>query len=203
MVVIAYIVDLPYWAISAGLRADCSYQYNILLCALSFLHIAASASAPLHTNGGGRTTTYNGTLALSTLISLLSTSLRLWCFAALGRFFDFQATLKKDHRLVTRGPYAYVRHPSYAGLAGSYVRTLLMLVAAGRSWVGEYTLMGWVSWVGWAVWCAESAVIFAGVPRRVKMEDAALRERFGRKWEEYARRVPYKVVPRIYVVLKW
>ncbi|KAF9489158.1 hypothetical protein BDN71DRAFT_1512362 [Pleurotus eryngii] len=28
MVVIAYIVDLPYWAISAGLRADCSYQYN-------------------------------------------------------------------------------------------------------------------------------------------------------------------------------
>ncbi|KAF4563418.1 hypothetical protein EYR36_003863 [Pleurotus pulmonarius] len=167
------------------------FLHKVLLCALSFLHIAASVSG--HTNGGGGSSSrYDAAMILGTLICLLSALLRLWCFATLGRFFDFQATVKADHQLITSGPYAYARHPSYAGLAGSYLGTILVLFSAGH-WFREYALLGLAGKVVGGIWCAESVVIFVGVPRRANMEDAALKERFGKEWEEFAKRVPFKV----------
>ncbi|KAG2126910.1 hypothetical protein DEU56DRAFT_959007, partial [Suillus clintonianus] len=43
--------------------------------------------------------------------------IRLWCFRTLGRFFTFELGVRKGHKLVTTGPYAVVRHQSYAGAA--------------------------------------------------------------------------------------
>lgn len=33
---------------------------------------------------------------------------------------------------------------------------------------------------------------------RMKMEDAALRAQFGKEWDDWAKRVPYSVIPGIY-----
>jgi protein-S-isoprenylcysteine O-methyltransferase Ste14 len=33
---------------------------------------------------------------------------------------------------------------------------------------------------------------------RISVEDAMLRARFGQEWEDWARRVPYKLVPYIW-----
>ena len=41
--------------------------------------------------------------------------LRLWCYQTLGRFFTWDLAVRKDHKLVTIGPYSIVRHPSYLG----------------------------------------------------------------------------------------
>jgi protein-S-isoprenylcysteine O-methyltransferase Ste14 len=43
--------------------------------------------------------------------------LRAWSIISLGRFFQYQLTIQSGHRVVTSGPYRYVRHPSYAGIA--------------------------------------------------------------------------------------
>ena len=33
---------------------------------------------------------------------------------------------------------------------------------------------------------------------RISIEDAALRKRFGTKWDDWAKRVPYAILPGIY-----
>jgi protein-S-isoprenylcysteine O-methyltransferase Ste14 len=43
--------------------------------------------------------------------------LRAWSIATLGRFFQYQIRVQSGHQVVTGGPYRYVRHPSYTGLA--------------------------------------------------------------------------------------
>ena len=43
-------------------------------------------------------------------------SLRLWCFKCLKEFFTFHVTIKKDHKLITTGPYSLLIHPSVSML---------------------------------------------------------------------------------------
>ncbi len=43
--------------------------------------------------------------------------LRAWSIGTLGRFFQYRIEVQPDHYVVTNGPYRYVRHPSYTGLA--------------------------------------------------------------------------------------
>lgn len=42
--------------------------------------------------------------------------IRWKCYHALGHMFTFEMCIRKDHRLVTNGPYAVVRHPGYVGV---------------------------------------------------------------------------------------
>lgn len=47
---------------------------------------------------------------------LVSGSLfRIWSIQTLGRFFTATVQIKEKHRIITRGPYSIVRHPSYLG----------------------------------------------------------------------------------------
>ncbi|HEV8595415.1 MAG TPA: isoprenylcysteine carboxylmethyltransferase family protein [Thermoplasmata archaeon] len=52
----------------------------------------------------------------------------LWAGRELGRFMMLQIGVVKDHRLIQTGPYARVRHPTYAGAMGlSFGVALLFL----------------------------------------------------------------------------
>src|SRR5881275_3061754 len=42
--------------------------------------------------------------------------LAIWARRAIGSNWSAIVTLKKDHALVTRGPYRYVRHPIYSAI---------------------------------------------------------------------------------------
>src|SRR5437773_11448726 len=42
--------------------------------------------------------------------------LRWWAIITLGRFFTVDVAIEKDHELVERGPFRWVRHPSYTGV---------------------------------------------------------------------------------------
>ena len=63
-------------------------------------------------------------------------SLALWAWAQtlLGRQWSPQVALRADHELIQSGPYAWVRHPLYAALAG--VSIALALVTANGLFVG-------------------------------------------------------------------
>ncbi|CAD6904461.1 unnamed protein product [Tilletia controversa] len=50
------------------------------------------------------------------MLAGLGGGLRYWCFQELSHLFNFTLTVLEDHRIVSSGPYAVVRHPSYTGV---------------------------------------------------------------------------------------
>ncbi|TFY77545.1 hypothetical protein EWM64_g6467 [Hericium alpestre] len=100
--------------------------------------------------------------------------LRLVCYRTLGRFFTFELSLRDKHKLVTGGPYAWVRHPSYTGGVLTFAGYLVCVWGPG-SWLHE---CGWLS--------------------TVRKEDEFLRQEFGVQWDDWVQRVCYRLVPRIY-----
>jgi protein-S-isoprenylcysteine O-methyltransferase Ste14 len=106
----------------------------------------------------------------------------VWLVAAavrtLGKQWALAARLVEGHKLITEGPYGFVRNPIYTGMLG-------MLVATG---------LAMEHWVALDV----AVVLFAvGLVIRVRSEERLLRAAFGEGFEEYAKRVP-AVLPGIY-----
>jgi len=96
----------------------------------------------------------------------------------LGKQWALAARLVEGHKLITGGPYAYVRNPIYTGMLG-------MLIATGLA------MEHWVALIA-------AIVLFgAGMVIRVRSEEKLLSAAFGEEFEEYAKRVP-AVVPGIF-----
>ena len=137
--------------------------------------------------------------AIGSILILTGMVLRLTTYRYLGKFFKYEASIQKDHKLITSGPYALVRHPSYAALIISHLGWVLWNGGDG-SWFRA--LRWWDTLVGkcvfltyfFGVLCGELYLVLA----RMKNEDEALRKCFKDQWEEWARTVPYSVVPGVY-----
>jgi len=113
-------------------------------------------------------------------ISLAAVSVWLMKSAVrtLGKQWAVAARLVEGHKLITEGPYAYVRNPIYTGMFG-------MLLATGLA------MEHWIATIA-------AVVIFAaGLVIRVRTEEKLLRAAFGQEFEDYAQRVP-AVIPGIY-----
>ncbi len=125
---------------------------------------------------------------------------RLWAMRTLGKFFVMEVSLQKDHRLATGGPYALVRHPSYAGYALIVLGDALFLLGDGSylSALGVWERRGWAALLACAVAGRSLFVAAVLMPRRAGREDAVLREEFRREWEAWAERTPYKLVPYVF-----
>ena len=112
-------------------------------------------------------------LALGALLYFPGLGLYLWGLRALGAMFapssGFGVRLQLDHRLVTTGPYAPVRHPMY-----------LAVIAAGAG--------GLLLYRTWSMLLF--AVTMFGLIVRAHREEEALEAEFGAAWEAYRRRVP-------------
>ena len=131
-------------------------------------------------------------------LSIMGGGLRIWCHHELGRFFTWQIAVHDAHELVTTGPYAFARHPSYTGwllmTAGS-----ALLCASPRSLFVASGLAGEVAGqVGAFAGAAYMVWLSRMLLARVGPEDAAMRKEFGDKWDEWARRTPYKLLPWVY-----
>lgn len=136
---------------------------------------------------------------LGTSLILAGTTLRILCFRWLGRHFTFELSVKKDHQLVTDGPYAYVRHPSYAGSTATLMGVILAGVGRG-SWLFECGLWGsssiWgVVGVSWVTFYSVAALLLL---LRVPKEDEVLGDHFKGQWGEWAKRTPYRVIPFLF-----
>ena len=49
----------------------------------------------------------------------------IWARVTLGRNWSGMVTVKQDHELIRRGPYALVRHPIYTGIAFAAAGTVI------------------------------------------------------------------------------
>ncbi|EKM52080.1 uncharacterized protein PHACADRAFT_128237 [Phanerochaete carnosa HHB-10118-sp] len=117
---------------------------------------------------------------------------------ALGKLFTWELTVRNDHVLVTGGSYAVVRHPSFVGMAMLSVGLVLCHFSPG----GYFA-----ECVGWDTFASKAFTVFWGgwillIPTflmtRVNTEDEVLRREFGKQWESYAERTPYKLIPYVY-----
>jgi protein-S-isoprenylcysteine O-methyltransferase Ste14 len=54
--------------------------------------------------------------------------LRRWAIATLGRFYSRRVRTLTDHRVVTTGPYRFVRHPAYTGVIVAHTGMTLVLL---------------------------------------------------------------------------
>ncbi|PPR01156.1 hypothetical protein CVT24_006123 [Panaeolus cyanescens] len=133
------------------------------------------------------------------ILIIIGGSMRLWAMYTLGRLFSFQVGIQQGHHLITSGPYSIVRHPSYMGMQITHVGYLLWHLSAG-SWVRESGLMnsipGLLVVVAYVAFIVGSA--YAITISRMNQEDKMIREGFGKEWEDWAKRVPYKTMPGIY-----
>jgi len=65
--------------------------------------------------------------ALGALLLLAGGGLFVWSHRALRQFWTGDVGLRRDHRLVRHGPYAWVRHPMYTALLLCDVGALLLV----------------------------------------------------------------------------
>jgi protein-S-isoprenylcysteine O-methyltransferase len=117
-------------------------------------------------------------LATGLTVMWIGLALRVWSIQHLGRLFRAVVVIQPDHRLVTTGPYRYLRHPSYTG---ALLAAVGFGVALGH-WTSLLALL-----VGWG----------AGIAYRVRVEEAALRDAFGPAYEDYSARTR-RLVPLLY-----
>jgi protein-S-isoprenylcysteine O-methyltransferase len=116
--------------------------------------------------------------ALGALLVLGGIAIRLRAVRELGRFFRTKVTLLDDHRLVTSGLYAHLRHPAYTGN---------WLTCAGFG-LASGTLAGFAA-----------MILLPGVALlyRIRVEEKVMAERFGPEWTLHAARTR-RIIPGLW-----
>ena len=115
---------------------------------------------------------------LGLLIFIPGAALFTWSMVA-NPFFEKTVRIQTDHghRVVDTGPYAYVRHPGYAGFIGWILSSPLLLASA------------------WALLPALLAVV--GIAIRTALEDRTLQAELP-GYREYAARVRFRLIPGVW-----
>lgn len=153
-------------------------QFNRALLALSFLGFPVLVAAPYLENlvlSNGRVTV--SVLVAGTALEVLGGVLVIRSRRALGKFGAVDITLEDDHRLITDGPYAYVRNPIYSGF--------MALMAGYCVSVGGY-LAGMLS----------LTILFGILRTRTLLEERLLEDRFSDEYRRYRDRVG-RFLPRL------
>ncbi|KAI0328964.1 ICMT-domain-containing protein [Cubamyces sp. BRFM 1775] len=136
--------------------------------------------------------------ATACTLGIVGGLIRIWCYRTLGRFFTWELSVQREHKLVTSGPYAIVRHPSYTGTVLRSIGTVLLVLSEGSYAVEAGWLQSvWGKAVAFGVMGYMTFISYSLV-RRIPKEDAMLEKEFGPQWREWRKRTPYSLVPFVY-----
>jgi protein-S-isoprenylcysteine O-methyltransferase Ste14 len=102
-------------------------------------------------------------------LAVLGLALAIWARVVLGRNWSGTVTLKEQHELIVRGPYAYARHPIYTAMSMMFLGTAL---AMG-------TLGGLVAF----------PILFVSFWIKYRQEEAVMIAHFGEHYLAYRKRV--------------
>ena len=89
----------------------------------------------------------------------------------LDKQWRFEAALSEDHKLITTGPYRWLRNPIYASMLGMLLQTGL-----AKTW--------------WPLLVAGVVFFVIGTEIRVRAEERLLAERFGDEFTRYKAATP-------------
>ena len=118
------------------------------------------------------------TLGLGVALVLAGTVLRAWAIVSLGRYFRRDVTIEPGQRIVRRGPYRVLRHPSYTGI---------FLILAGFG-------LAFGSWVSAGV---ALLIVFVGMLPRIRVEEQALSQAFEADYTDYANSTA-RIIPHVW-----
>jgi len=96
----------------------------------------------------------------------------------LGKQWTVAARLVEGHKLVTEGPYGFVRNPIYSGMFGMLLATGLILAR-------------------WQSFAAAIVISLVATMWRVRVEENLLRGQFGAEFDAYCKKVPSAILPGI------
>lgn len=149
----------------------------VVICAVMsglLLGIFVAYQVPATTIGTGRAVAF----WLGVLFMYGGIILRLYAVFTLGAYFTTAVATVGEQPVVSRGPYRYIRHPSYTGF-------LLVLVGFGLcfgNWLSPVVMVG---------------VALIGFSYRIRVEERILQEQLGQPYQAYMGRtkrlVPYVV----------
>jgi protein-S-isoprenylcysteine O-methyltransferase Ste14 len=101
----------------------------------------------------------------------------VWALSHLGKNLTDSVITRRQHSLITTGPYRWVRHPFYVGL---------VLMIFGVS----------VATANWLILALAALLWFVFLLPRTRIEEQKLIERFGADYRDYMQRVG-RFVPRL------
>jgi protein-S-isoprenylcysteine O-methyltransferase Ste14 len=107
-----------------------------------------------------------GHVPIGLALMWLGLGLRIWSVVTLGASFRTTVEVDSDQAVVSKGPYRWVRHPSYTGL---------LMIAAGYGIAGG-------NWVSLAILLV---VPLATMLYRIRVEEAVLVEILGPAYVDY------------------
>ncbi|MBU6427523.1 MAG: isoprenylcysteine carboxylmethyltransferase family protein [Cyanobacteria bacterium REEB65] len=103
------------------------------------------------------------------IMTALGIAFAFWARFALGGNWSAAVTVKEDHELVRKGPYALARHPIYTGLL--------------------FGLLGTAIAVGTAAGFLGVLLATASLKRKSLVEERLMRQQFGDQYTQYERDV--------------
>jgi protein-S-isoprenylcysteine O-methyltransferase Ste14 len=104
--------------------------------------------------------------------------LRIESIRAQGPQFSCAVAIQEQHRLTTRGPYRWMRHPAYTGVIG---------IIAGTSLVFANLLAAVIT----------TGLVWIWMETRIRDEEKLLLDEFGIEFSRYARQTR-KLIPFVY-----
>jgi protein-S-isoprenylcysteine O-methyltransferase Ste14 len=100
-----------------------------------------------------------------------------WSVMILGKQFSVDVTIQEDHKLVTGGPYKFIRHPRYLGIIVFFAGISLIFL----SWISLLLVLFLMAVLLW----------------RIRDEEKLMHQEFEKSWEDYKKRT-FSLIPFIY-----
>lgn len=115
---------------------------------------------------------------LGIVLMALGIVVREWAIFVLGKGFTVKVHVQEKGKLITRGPYKYVRHPSYTG---GFLTIIGLPLAIG-------------TWFGLIVVLMINLITYS---YRMNIEEKALVEAYGDEYKNYMKKTK-RLIPGIY-----
>lgn len=116
---------------------------------------------------------------IGAVIGISALALFYWVHTTLGQFFSSKLQILQDHKLITTGPYKFVRYPMYTAF-------MLLHLAV------YFLTMNWFIVLTWTIG------LTLLIATRIKKEENLLLKKFGTEYEEYknktSRFVPLRII---------
>lgn len=117
-------------------------------------------------------------ISISVIVLVLSYIFRLYLKNVLGKAFHVNIVIRKNHEIVKKGPYKYLRHPMYLSTI------FIFLGIAGMF----SSILGIISSI---------LLIIPTIIIRINKEEYFLEKKFGRKYKIYKNKTK-KLIPGVY-----
>lgn len=148
----------------------------IVLTILLLIAVNAGLFTAVHFRGGQIALSKWIPISIGICIIMVGLYIRIWCVKTLRNFFRLLIIVQKNQKIITNGPYRYLRHPSYSA-------ALLSLIGLGLcigNWV-TVLLFFFPPLIGYLI--------------RIRLEEEVMINHFGKLYIKYQKKTPWKLIP--------